>query len=435
MRVPMRNIAILSLSIFAVAIACGGSQDQSDSGSTDDAAPDTGDQSDAAADVTDDVDHGHVSTTYPAFKVDAPQVLSFNGALLKTPKVVPVYFGNDTSTFTDQITTFLGKLASSPSYWPTPVTEYGIGAMTIASPIPLTESADATLSDAQIQTWLQTKLTSNDPLWPAPDANTVYALFYPAGTTISLGQGGGTSCQSFGGYHSNIKVGTTDVAYAVMPRCSSFGGLTGVNAVTATTSHELIEAATDPYPQDQANAGYAQVDDNHIIWEFVLGGGEVGDMCAQNQGAFYKNPDIGNYVQRTWSNKSAAAGHNPCIPLDGLPYFNSMPVLNENVSVGGGQLTTKGVTIPVGSSKTIEVDLFSDADTGGPWQVAATDSATLQQQAPELELSFDKTSGQNGEKLYLTIKVLKASQYGAEAFILESQLNGRSNLWVGLVGN
>lgn len=429
----MRIIPFFSLAILATAFACGGdNSSQTDAGDQDAAGQDVLTQDDPV----DDVDHGQVSTTYPAFKIDAPSVEFFNGSILVSPKVVPVYFGNDQTAFTDQITAYLGKLVTTAStYWIPAVGEYGIGAPTIATPVQLTESPGASpLADATIQSWLANKLQTNDPAWPQPDANTVYALFYPTGTSITLGQGGGTSCSSFGGYHGNITVNAKDVAYAVMPRCPKFGGLTGIDAVTGTTSHELIEAVTDPYPQDQGNAGYAQVDNNHIIWEFVLGGGEVGDMCAQNIDAFFKPADIGNYVQRTWSNKNAAAGHNPCQPsVAGLPYFNSMPVLTDTISIGQG--TTKGVTIPVGQSKTIPVELFSDANTGGAWAVSATDAATLQQQAPELSFAWDKTMGQNGEKLYLTITVLKASQYGAEAFILQSQLGTRASIWMGLVGN
>jgi hypothetical protein len=437
----MRNISLFSLVICAAAIpffgACGGdTSDQTDSG--DDGATADGDQADASDDTVtaDDADHGQVSTTYPAFKPDAPQVQFYGGSILVNPKVVPVYFGNDDTNFTGQITTYLNKLpTTAANYWSPAVKEYGIQPPTINAPVQLTESPGTSpLADATIQSWLQQKLTSGDPAWPAPDGDTVYALFYPTGTSITLGQGGGTSCQSFGGYHGNIKVNTKDVAYAVMPRCAKFGGLTGIDAVTATTSHELIEAATDPYPNDQTNAGYAQVDDNHIIWEFVLGGGEVGDMCAQNPDSFFKQTDIGNYVQRTWSNANAAAGHNPCQPSAGLPYFNSVPVLSDKVTVGG-QLTTKGVTIPVGQSKTIEVDLFSDANTGAPWNVTAIDAAQLQQQPSELSFSWDKTSGQNGQKLYLTIKVLKQSQYGAESFLIESQLGTQTSVWIGLVGN
>jgi hypothetical protein len=433
----MRNISIFFTLLIGAAAAlslgaCGGdTTDQTDTGVD----PDAGDQDAVTPDdvVTDDVDHGQISTTYPAFTVDAPQVQFFGGSILVTPKVVPVYFGNDQTTFTDQITTYLGKIpTSAATYWSPAVKEYGIGVPTIAAPVQLGESAVASTSDAQIQTWLAQHIQS--AALPAPDANTVYALFYPTGTTITLGQNGGTSCSSFGGYHGNITYAAKDVAYAVMPRCAKFGGLTGVDAVTATTSHELIEAATDPYPSDQNNAGYAQVDNDHIIWEFILGGGEVGDMCAQNPDSFFKPTDIGNYVQRTWSNANASAGHNPCQPSAGLPYFNSMPVLPDKITVGG-QFTTKGVTIPVGQSKTIEVDLFSDANTGGAWNVTAIDAATLQQQQPELSFSWDKTSGKNGQKLYLTVKVLKASQYGAESFLIQSQLGSQASVWIGIVGN
>jgi hypothetical protein len=427
----MRSFVFFSLACFASLnlIACGGSTDTPADGG-DEASTDDG-GADVVVEAAPDVDNGAVSTTYPAFKVDAPQVVTGGGAVLATPKVVPVYFSNDSSTFTDSVTTFLGKMAAS-TYWGPSITEYGVGALSIATPVQLAEAAPTTIDDSAIQTWLASKLT--DATLPAPDANTVYVLFYPSATT-SITLQGETSCQQFGGYHSDIAYKTTDVAYAVIPRCAKFGGLTGLDAVSATTSHEVIEASTDPYPSTQGTAAYGQVDDNHIIWMFVLGGGETGDMCAQNQDSFYAPTDIGNYVQRTWSNASAKAGHNPCLPSSGQAYFNSMPVLTDKLSLGGGQLVTKGVTIPVGQEKTIEVDLFSDAATGGPWQVSATDTATLQNQAPELQFTWDRTSGQNGEKLHLTIKVLKASQYNAEGFIITSRLGARENLWIGTVGN
>ncbi len=375
-----------------------------------------------------DVDNGAASDTYPAFTVDAPQVVTGGGPVLSAPKIVPVYFANDDTSFTDQLTTFLNKLPAS-TYWGPSVQEYGVGAITVTAPIQLTENAPDTLDDATIQTWLAGKM--GDSAWPTADANTIYVLFYPSNTSITLGQGGGTSCQDFGGYHDNITT-TEDIAYAVLPRCDQFGGLTGVDAVSAATSHEIIEAATDPFPQ--SNAAFGQVDDNHIIWEFVLGGGETGDMCAQSQSSYFVPSDLGVTVQRTWSNAAAKAGHDPCLPSDGTPYFNSMPLLSEKVNVAG-QISTKGITIPVGQSKTIEVDLFSDAKTSGPWTVSATDSATLQGQTPELKFDWDRTSGVNGEKLHLTITVVKASQYNAEGFMIDSKLNGRRTFWAGLVGN
>ena len=56
-------------------------------------------------------------------------------------------------------------------------------------------------------------------------------------------------------------------------------------------------------------------------------------MCVGEQGAFFKPTDVGFMVQRTWSNSSALANHDPCVPnLAGVPYFQSAPQLNEHVT-------------------------------------------------------------------------------------------------------
>ncbi len=426
MKAYLAGLSLITTALFA----CGGTTDTpTDGGDTD-----AGDQDVVVVvDAGPDVDNGQPSTTYPAFKVDPPQVVNSGGSTLAAPKVVPIYYSNDDATFTGNITSFLNKLPAS-TYWGPSVVEYGVGALSIATPVQLTTPAPLTISDDEIQAWLTTKLASSDPAFPAPDANTIYTFFFPTGTTITLSQqqGGGSSCKQFGGYHDNVVFAAKPVAYAVVPRCATFGGLTGLDAVTGPSTHEIIEAATDPYPQD--SPAYQSVDDNHILWTFILGGGETGDLCAQFSNAFFIPTDVGNTVQRTWSNKAAKAGHDPCQPADGSAYFNSMPVLPETVTLGG-QITTKGITIPVGGTGTVEVDLFSDADTKGPWTVKATDAASLQGAKPTLDFTWDKTSGLNGEKLHLTITVLGKSQYGAAAFILDSVQGPRTSLWVGLVAN
>jgi hypothetical protein len=423
---------LITSTIFAVVTSlaffhCGGdTSSQPDSGGDDASDIDSGDQVDAQVDAGPDVDNGAPSTTYPAFKIDAPQVQNFGGALLTAPKVVPVYFANDDTTFTGNVTTFLDKLPAS-TYWPAISTEYGMGAMTVTTPVQLTEDAPTTIDDTAIKTWLAGKM--GDPAWPTADANTVYTIFYPTGTSITLQ--GDTSCDTFGGYHDSFPLNnTTNIAYAVVPRCAKFNGLVGIDATTGAASHELIEASTDPQPSQ--DAAYAQVDDNHIIFELINGGGEVGDMCVASQNAFFTPTDLGSMVQRIWSNANAKAGHNPCVPTDGSPYFNAMPVMSTVTIQGLG--TTEGVTIPIGQSKTIEVDLFSDAATS-PWTVSATDLGGEQQGDTELTFAWDRTTGQNGEKLHVTITAVKASQYGAEAFAIDSILGTSHNFWVGLVGN
>lgn len=248
------------------------------------------------------------------------------------------------------------------------------------------------------------------------------------------------SCDAFGGYHQNITLdanhGSIDVAYAVVPRCDPFNGLTGIDAVTGGASHELLEATTDPFPLD--TPGYVQVDEAHFYWETTLGGGEIGDMCAGFAGSFTKFDELDYTVQRTWSNRAESAGQDPCVPaLPNEVYFNSAPVLKDTIPVSfmGETIDLLGAHIPAGTSQTVELDLFSTGPTSGPWTVTARDLAALSGQPAQLQFTFDKTSGMNGDKIQMTIQVVSAPRRNRETFVIQSALNGQRNVWLGFVGN
>jgi hypothetical protein len=377
-----------------------------------------------------------LTAPFPAPHPYPPQVRDFGGPIMKAPRIVPVFFSNDDPTIVAQVIDFETKVGQG-DYWKGATSEYGVGPATAQVPVQLTETATGTIDDSAIQTWLAGKLNADDPAFPKNDGNTIYVLHYPANVIITLGGGQqGTSCKDFGGYHDNIRLDAShtprSTAYAVIPRCANFGAMSGIDAMTATESHELIEAATDPYPA--SNPAYADVDGNDAYWSFVLGGGEVGDMCAQDDASFTKFPELPYVVQRTWSNQAALAGHDPCQPsLAGEVYFAAAPVMSDMLDLGQG-LQVTGVSVPVGSSKTIPVQLFSDGPTGGPWQVSAKDASDQFGGSPSLELSLDKDSGLNGDTLQLTIKSIKANQYGAAVFILDSKMNGARHVWMGIVG-
>jgi len=93
----------------------------------------------------------------------------------------------------------------------------------------------------------------------------------------------------------------------------------------------------------------------------------------------------------------------------------------------------------VGASKTIELDLFSNVPTG-EWTVTAYDTNTLNQLSPQLlDFSFNKSSGKNGDKIQMTIKVLAAGRRNTEAFMISSMMGSSEsspqNIWAGVVGN
>ncbi len=116
-------------------------------------------------------------------------------------------------------------------------------------------------------------------------------------------------------------------------------------------------------------------------------------------------------VQRLWSNASAAAGHNPCVPLDGKAYFNVTPQSVETVSVLQPNHKSKdvlGYAVPEGKRKDIALGFTSDAATDA-WTIAATEGDGMTTpKTKHLELSLDKTTGQNGEKAWLTVRAKSA---------------------------
>jgi hypothetical protein len=380
---------------------------------------------------------GEPSDVYPAPHPDPPTVVNLGGPVMTSPVFIPVYFAGDDAALLDQLTIFSQKLGTT-AFWAATTSEYGVGPASSLPPVQLTETAPAVIDDSEVQAWLAAKLNANDPAFPTPSINTLYAIYYPAGTKITMNdfEGGGSSCQEFGGYHSNIQLdaahGSINVPYAVLPRCGNWGGFGGADALTIPSSHEFIEAASDPLPLTVP--AYGQPDDDHVFWAFVLGG-ENADLCAQNQGAYTVFPrDIEYAVQRSWSNASAMAGHDPCVPtIPGQVYFAGAPVLEDDINLGQGFIT-KGISLAQGESKTIDVKLFSDGPTQ-PFSVIPDDVTYLLGAGGSLGLELDEFEGQNGQTLHLTVTREEPSQYGIEFFMLRAKLGNRENLWLGMVGN
>jgi hypothetical protein len=157
-------------------------------------------------------------------------------------------------------------------------TRFGTATIADAPPAALT---DDDLRNA-LHTWLRT-----DPGFPQPGPNVLYFIYLPPNVAIAMGEG--RSCREFCGYHDAI---AESVFYAVLPYpgCSGCaGGLSPLDALTSTSSHELAEAITDPLP------GTGWYDDTY---------GEIGDICAWQT----KRLD-GYMVQLEWSNATQSCQH------------------------------------------------------------------------------------------------------------------------------
>jgi hypothetical protein len=349
-----------------------------------------------------------------------PQVVAFGGTTLHHPTFISVTFPND--TLADELQDFTASVGCT-DYWHAITADYGVGEAVAGPPVALTEKAPTTIDDSAISTWLAGKINAKDPKFPKPAADTVYALWYPESSTITLQ--GLTSCNGFGGYHNGARLADgTPFSYAVMPRCPTQGGGTIMDGLTVAASHEFIEACTNPQPFD--SPAYGSPDSNHAGWLFAQAS-EVGDMCEFDQSAFYQPSGYPWYVQKTYSNRAAWAGTQPCVPADSPEYFYAAPEVPDIESIdltGTGPQPTAVVRIAVGASVTIPVLLVGSAGVT-TMQLQAYDLNQFTGQPTVLSLTLSASSGAPGETVQLTITKTSAEPMGYGGFAILSQ-NGQA---------
>lgn len=472
-------LAMIANSI-AFAVACGSSDNPPPSTPADASAdvtiaPDASDDV-AVADAAPDVDFGAASDAYPAFHPPVPQVVDGLGGVMSNVRIVPIFFAGD--ALQAQLTDFLQKYAAAP-HWKTAVAEYGVGDLTIAPPLVIATSPGANVTDSQTRAMLRAGLDGTHAEWGKSDsatlATTIYAVFFPSGTTLVddrfMPTANVCSPGVYAAYHSSfprappappsdagadaaIEAGadaateaggdsgvqaSDPIIYAMLPRCSASGGVSQLDFLTYLIVHETTEAATDlNYAVDAY--GFDWLDEAHQTWGITSFGGEVGDMCQLFAGAAFRPADVGYRIQRTWSNAAMKAYHDPCVavPAASGPFFASVPIAPDTIIVRSrysDPYRVKGVSVSVGKSKTIEVDLLSDGPTSGPWTIIAYDYAQRieGQSQPNLGLVLDRNKGLNGEKVHLTITPRVRPANKTAFYFVESILGDQSMLWWGAV--
>jgi hypothetical protein len=367
-----------------------------------------------------------VEAAHPAM----PQVVKLKGPVLKTPKVQAVIYSSEPKA--SDIDAFLQEMKTT-TYWSETTSEYGVGPLTILPTIKRPEAPPTHLEDSDIQSDLSANLGGSSPAWGAVDPNAIYLFILPPKTIIDAF---GNCCSDFDGYHEEAMVGAVSVAYAVV--CSCGGkfdgpGVSDVQQVTIAASHELVEAATDPFPDN--NPAYGQTDLADIAWT-LASGGELADLCEFNRNSFLVPPGSKYMVQQSWSNAAAAAGDDPCVPVANKdPYFAAIAVMKDTFNISGIPGKTTGVKLMAGQSATVDVQLFSNGPTK-PFKVTPHDISDLIGGSPNLAMSLDKNTGVNGDILKLSIQALQIdATLGVDVFFLSADLGTEGSLTMGAVGN
>jgi hypothetical protein len=247
---------------------------------------------------------------------------------------------------------------------------------------------------------------------PKPDDERLFLVYLPRDTTISEVK---DACAPFGtraihttfAWPRDARVATRPVAF--MLRCGD-----DLGELTATASHEVLEAASDPTLD-----GF-QLERTPRARPFSAYGVEAVDVCKLITLDDHRASVEGWLVQRAWSNAEARAGRDPCVPHRAHdPYVAVIP---KEPVVSLSRATGSGV---------VQLNAISERVVPA-WSVAAFELSTLRGAPACFALELDRHAATNGSTLSLTIRLVQ-SPCSAGPILLVSTLGTRSHAWPLLV--
>jgi hypothetical protein len=164
-----------------------------------------------------------------------------------------------------------------------------------------------TISDVNLQAELARQIQAGHLPAPERDAGgnpvTYYAVFFPAGKSITLGSQSSCVSSGFCAYHGAVTGNFGEAFYGAHPDMQPGSGCnTGCGASssvfnnqTSVASHELVEAITDP--EVSLATAYAPP----LAW-YDATNGEIGDICNAEQGTITGGDGAVYTVQAEFSN-------------------------------------------------------------------------------------------------------------------------------------
>jgi hypothetical protein len=249
----------------------------------------------------------------------------YGGPVISRPKVYAVFWGDQVdpetqskigpffanmldSTYMDWLSEYNTNLTAVDGRHGTDQT---IGRGTFAGALKIAPiNGSSSLTDEQIQAELEAQIAAGK--LPAATDDSLYMIYFPSGISISIA--GQRSCSSFCAYHEGFKSAKTgaSIYYGVMPVCGFGCGVAGstFDSMSVVSSHECIEAVTDPFPTPGDKPAYPQA------WNDA-GGQEIGDLCAQGNATVIGH-GITSAVQWEYDNSISGCNQGPWKQNPGL---------------------------------------------------------------------------------------------------------------------
>ena len=339
-----------------------------------------------------------------------PRVVYRGGPFVRHPRIVTITFAGDDpavvaslARFADTITRTSWWRAVSGGYCAAPGDCIGDGRAGRA--VQLDETLPATVRANDVEALLVRAAKAGQ--LGEIDAETLLLTYLPAG--VDLGDAFNPRyCQSGArAMHRALRLPDVTLPFAVLPRCVT------LDELTATASHEIVEATTN---SDPARPGFA-FERAPEAAAFTAAGTEPVDPCGLVTMDRHRAVADGFTVQRAWSNDAAAQGHDPCVPSPAdQPYLALIP-------------EKPVVRLPaVGDSVTITVEGAADR-TVSAWNVSAIDLSGKQDGGRYLDVALDGATVAPGQTLRLTITARQLHPKGRALVALVSTRGGGTYVW------
>jgi hypothetical protein len=335
-----------------------------------------------------------------------PRVAYQGGPFLRSPRIVTVTFEGDDPKVVEHLEA-LGAMIGQSDWWRDVSSGYCLGENDCIregradESLRLSRRLPAKVRDVDIEALLEEEAKTG--ALADLDADALVLVYLPCGVVMSDAYIG--YCD--GGpraFHRMLRAGAASFPFAVIPRCGD------EEETTATASHEILEAVTNP---DPSAPGFRLESEA----AFTAAGAEPVDVCTLLNLDRHRTDESGFRLQRAWSNQEAGRGRDPCVPsVPGRSYAALVP---------------RAPAVPlssVGATSSLRLDAASDGSLSS-WRVRAIDLTGEQEGMRYVEAQLDKSQVSAGDVVVLTLRVVRLHPRQRTIVGLLSRAGEHEHLW------
>ena len=396
---------------------------------------------------------------YPAVPPNLPKVTTMPGVsgtaqVIASPTIVPVYISTGSLATGNEANdaAFLSQLVSSQEWGL--LSQYGVGAATVDAAVtvnPGAWSSGHTVTSADLTTILQDVQSQGVTL----TASTVLTVYLPVGVYVNPVVNGGT------GYTGTVASGSTNVPFALVTDDSSNGQYIANSSVYWEAESGIVNVVTNADAK-----GYAWMSSNPDLWlgtsvDYAAGvDGEyasgtttvgVGTLCLGLSGPLQATDLSTGDIFPIWSQTDAAAGRNPCQPVETVVNGSTQVTLSDSSTpfvgvvvqgttavtgtLGGVSRTDQVIVVAPGQSVTVQAQVFTttavqdmQAGVGVMSYINAQGVTSQESSQPRITVSSIKNLTRpsapginNGDTIEFTVTALSTPFKGM--YILEAATN------------